>query len=281
MPTSPAKKRITRILEYDNRAFEDVEVSFSSFTYLIDAVRIMGTVLAAGDFAGGSPSSLVKNAETNMMSWDLHLPRTKQDPVRADGKVDEILFRAHMVIKTPRSVLHYSTMELLCSKYAPPLPAEVLPLEDKQHDRHTHKATHAAKTFVDLLTFPSSPICHSPFIMCMGSMAMATQMSGCEYLLRGSEYAHARDRVRMFLGILMAFKRIWPQASKWSSEMTLMAKAVFENRDAHGNLIMDSIATMPQVGDRDFTGSLDSDVEITPLNDPLDAILDGVTFGNN
>ncbi|KAH7129554.1 C6 zinc finger domain-containing protein [Dactylonectria estremocensis] len=231
--------------DYDNRGFEDVEVSFSSYTYLIDAIRILGTVLGAGDIVSGSALSLVKNAEANIMSWYLHLPQSKRDPVRADGTVDEVLFRAHMVINTaathlhrPRSMLHYSTMELLCSKYAPPLPAEVLSPEENHHDRHTHKAIHAAKTFVDLLTVPTSPITHSPFVMCMGSMAMATHMSGCEYLLRGPEYLYARDRVRMFLGILKAFKSIWPQASKWSSEISLMAKAVFESRDVNGELMV-------------------------------------------
>lgn len=86
--------------QYDNRGFEDGDVGFSSFTYLIDATRILGTTLAAGNILGKSPLSLVKNAEANILSWDLHLPHGKRDPVRADGTVDEIMFRAHMVINT-------------------------------------------------------------------------------------------------------------------------------------------------------------------------------------
>ncbi|KAK4063670.1 transcriptional regulator family: Fungal Specific TF [Trichoderma harzianum] len=158
--------------EYDNRGFDDSDESFSSFAYLIDATRILGTTLAAGDIANKSAYSLVKNAEANLMSWDLHLPHAKRDPVQSDGTLDEVLFKAHMAINTtsthlhrPRSMLHYTTMELLCSKYAPPLPAEVLSAEEQHQDRHTHKAINAAKNFVDLLTASSSPLTHSPFVM--------------------------------------------------------------------------------------------------------------------
>ncbi|UNI13301.1 hypothetical protein JDV02_000059 [Purpureocillium takamizusanense] len=272
------------LLDYEDRGFDEVDVPFSSFTYLIDAARILGTTLAAGDVMGGSPVALVKNAEANIMSWDLHLPQSKRDPVRPNGSVDEVLFRAHMVINTvathlhrPRSLLHYSTMELLCSKYAPPLPAEVLAPEEKHHDKHTHKAIRAAIAFIDLLTVPATPTSHSPFVMCMGSMAMATHMSACELLLRDDDFAHARDRVRVFLGILRAFEGVWPQACKWSGEMRLMAKAVFANRDRAGNLITDPLGALTQslgdgVSHTDNTGSGGS-------VDDLDMLLTDAGFG--
>ncbi|UKZ52834.1 hypothetical protein TrVGV298_006621 [Trichoderma virens] len=86
--------------EYDNRGFDDDDESFSSFAYLIDATRILGTTLAAGDVANKSAYTLVQNAEANLMSWDLHLPRAKRDPVQSNGTVDEVLFKAHMAIHT-------------------------------------------------------------------------------------------------------------------------------------------------------------------------------------
>jgi hypothetical protein len=84
--------------EYDDRGLNDE--GFSSFAYLIDATRILGTTLAAGDISNKSPYSLVKNAEANLMSWDLHLPQAKRDPFQPDGTVDEVLFKAHMVMNT-------------------------------------------------------------------------------------------------------------------------------------------------------------------------------------
>jgi hypothetical protein len=98
MPKMIPQPRTLR--EYDNRGFDDSDESFSSFAYLIDATRILGTTLAAGDIANKSAYSLVKNAEANLMSWDLHLPHAKRDPVQSDGTLDEVLFKAHMAINT-------------------------------------------------------------------------------------------------------------------------------------------------------------------------------------
>lgn len=140
----------------------------------------------------------------------------------------------------PRSALHYTTMELLSSKYAPPLPAEVIPAEEAQPDRHTHAAIRASKAFVDLLTTPSPPTMHTPFVMCMGSMAVVTNLSACEYRLRGPDFEHARDHVRLFLGLLRAFGGVWPQAAKWEREIRMMARTVFEGRDGSGQLVLDS-----------------------------------------
>lgn len=126
-------------------------------------------------------------------------------------------------------------MEILCSKYAPP---ESVNLSELFNERHTMQAIKAAKAFVELFTLSTSPTTHSPFIMCMGSMAAATHMSACEHYLKGAEYAHAKDRVRVFLGALRAFEGIWPQARKWSGEVKLMAKAVFESRGRNGDLIL-------------------------------------------
>lgn len=84
--------------DYDDRGLN--EESFSSYAYLIDATRILGTTLAAGDTANESPYSLVKNAEANLMSWHLYLPQRKRDPARRDGTIDEVLFKAHMAVNT-------------------------------------------------------------------------------------------------------------------------------------------------------------------------------------
>ena len=36
-------------------------------------------------------------ADASIVNWSLHLPATKRDPVDKDGRLDEMLFQAHMV----------------------------------------------------------------------------------------------------------------------------------------------------------------------------------------
>lgn len=89
--------------------------------------------------------------------------------------------------------------------------------------------------------------------MCMGALATVAQISACEHVLRprgvdGSsggrnrgekheeddeaEFRAARDRVRVFLGVLRQFEKIWPQASQWLYEIRTMARPVFEGGGA-------------------------------------------------
>lgn len=71
---------------------------FSSFAYLIDGARILGMMLAAISSSGTASLSLVKSAEANIASWNLHLPPAKRHPADANGTMDEIMFRAHFII---------------------------------------------------------------------------------------------------------------------------------------------------------------------------------------
>lgn len=167
-------------------------------------------------------------------------------------------------------------MELVCSKYAPPLPAEVLSTEEQHKDRHTHKAINAAKKFVDLLTISSSPLTHSPFVMCMGSLAMATHLSACEHILTGSELVYAKDRVRVFLGILKAFTTIWPQAQHWSNEMKLMARVALGQQDGANQFDFVALQSITSFEDVTFLNEVSEDVGIPDMQKSLGTMTENV-----
>ncbi len=70
---------------------------FSSATYRIDAVRIVHRVLSATRAVPVDVSAL-DLADTHLANWGLHLPDCKKKIINRDGKVDEVLFEAHMII---------------------------------------------------------------------------------------------------------------------------------------------------------------------------------------
>lgn len=73
---------------------------FSSFTYLIDLGHILGAVLALGTEPGEPFEPEIISADASLMNWALYLPKQKQLVVEDPGKVDEILFQAHMLCNT-------------------------------------------------------------------------------------------------------------------------------------------------------------------------------------
>jgi hypothetical protein len=86
--------------EYSSREFAGEELIFSSFTYLIDLGKIIGPVLALGTEPREPFEPGVINADASLMNWGLYLPKQKHLVVEDPGKVDEILFQAHMLCNT-------------------------------------------------------------------------------------------------------------------------------------------------------------------------------------
>lgn len=132
-------------------------------------------------------------------------------------------------------------MEPLCSKYGAPTSPQPLAALAPGEERHGHKAVQAAKAMVEMLVLSPRPTTHSPFVMCMGSFATAAQLSACEYVLNGSEYAEVKDLVIVFLGVLKGLEQTWPLATGLSNELKLMAKAVFGGRDSNGDFNLEDL----------------------------------------
>jgi hypothetical protein len=81
--------------EYESRDFEDETPVFSSYAYLIDLVRISGSLLRLDTMPAEYLESAVVNADAMLVNWKLHLPKEKQSVVDKNEEVDEVLFQAH------------------------------------------------------------------------------------------------------------------------------------------------------------------------------------------
>ncbi|KAG0647330.1 hypothetical protein D0Z07_7331 [Hyphodiscus hymeniophilus] len=121
------------MFQYNEREFSENEASYSSFTYLIDIVRILGSVMAVAGEGGNLSDSLVDDADGCLVNWELHLQENKKDVLRSDGEIDEPLFHAHMLFNVTKVFLHRQRSRLAHSpaenltKCAPTLPSsEVL-----------------------------------------------------------------------------------------------------------------------------------------------------------
>lgn len=77
--------------------FAQEAVVHSSFAYRIEAIRLLGVVLAVDRSIHAKNSYDVDIAENKLRSWLLNLPASKHEVVSVDGKIDEMLFQAHMI----------------------------------------------------------------------------------------------------------------------------------------------------------------------------------------
>lgn len=79
------------------REFADEEVVYSSFTYLFDIGNIVSYIMRTFLETGQFTESLTSLTEAKLAIWKNLLPASKKDPLRHDGKVDEIMYLAHMI----------------------------------------------------------------------------------------------------------------------------------------------------------------------------------------
>lgn len=217
--------------QYEARDLADVEIVFSSFTYLIDAVRTVRFFLQKFTETGGLSEGLVLAAEPKVVSWNLLLPTCKKDPLGPDGKVDELLFLAHLIIciagiilHRPFSSLSYSVEELYPQTFPPAPINAILPPKHPRQGSHTVKALKATEKLTQLLAVPSPPILHSPMAISVVAGITSAQVAACKVFLDDKPLAVARDRIRLSIGTLKAHAEIWPLSHKTLREVRVIAR---------------------------------------------------------
>ena len=79
-------------------AFLDDDATFSSFAYRITAIRELGNLLKLNQSFCPDSSEIVLAVDASLTNWLLHLPESKTTPLDENGRVDEMMFQAHMII---------------------------------------------------------------------------------------------------------------------------------------------------------------------------------------
>ena len=220
--------------EYESRDFEDETPVFSSYAYLIDLVRISGSLLPLDTMPREYLESAVANADAMLVNWKLHLPKEKQSVVDKNEEIDEILFQAHnflqillVHIHRPLSRLYHSPIEKISHCAPPPPDYDTTTNEDKSYWLHTKKTLEAAEAAVNLYALPCSIINHTPLGICGIVLSTLANLSACAYILTGSEWYRTRDRIRLGLGCLKTFSEVWEVSRRTEKETKQIARTVF------------------------------------------------------
>lgn len=216
---------------YDNREFADEDIIFSSLTYHIDSARILSSLLDIHDEPRQPGDKLVMEADAKLMNWSLYLPKCKQELIKDDQTVDEVMFSAQLGINTekmllhrPYSKLHYSDVETR-SKCTPPSHKRETRAIQKSIAIHTAKTLEAIEASFLLFALPSSHLKHSPTATCALALTIMAQVSVCSHIWKqGQMYTVGRDRVRLGLGAIRAAMGIWGMAKRSARELVSVSR---------------------------------------------------------
>jgi hypothetical protein len=199
------------IAQFDERVFADEERDFSSFTYRIEAARILARVVSIQDMAEGQQDH-VEAIDARVTSWFHHLPESKAELLRGDGSVDEMMFQATMVVNGAAIYLHFPRSDLLSS---PAMAAEVIcghhgpcSIPAFSHHAHAMKAVKAASEISSLASIRMPVVKHTPFFICALVMSSIVQLAACS-VKAGQMPDPSRDRLTLTIGVFKSLGRTW------------------------------------------------------------------------
>ncbi|KAF2130036.1 hypothetical protein P153DRAFT_385270 [Dothidotthia symphoricarpi CBS 119687] len=220
--------------EYENREFAEIEVVYSSITYMYDLSRIIAYVMNLFVETGTLSDSLIQVCDTKIAVWQGLLPSCKKDPLRGNGQVDEVMFMAHLssaivLVMTHRlfSSLAYSAEELSTHAFICLAPLATPPKMGR--NAHTARALKALEISTRLFAIPCTLERHNVFAMSISARLATAQISACNNLLDDHAQSMARDRIRLNIGFLKAMGSIWPLGKKMVKEVQHVARSTLIN----------------------------------------------------
>ncbi|KAH6642953.1 hypothetical protein C7974DRAFT_409460 [Boeremia exigua] len=231
--------------DYDDSAFMPSLPVYSSYTYLIDAIRILGKVFECARLDSAFEYHAVDVVDQYLTNWRLHLPVNKLEIVNNDGVVDEVLFQAHMVnagstimLHRPRSNLGFGRVEgvNICVQ-----PGQVL-LPTQTREIHTAKCLTSAENISSLIRLPGHLLYHTPFFTCVVVMASVVHLSYWSFLVPDGQDDIVKQSIRLDVGTLQQYSNTWPIANVVLGQVRGVAHTLFSSKKAMSIHLWSNIA---------------------------------------
>ncbi|RDW57384.1 hypothetical protein BP5796_12834 [Coleophoma crateriformis] len=218
--------------DFDCREFANGTTSFSSFAYLVGAVRcaMLATSTVRATTNKEASAQVIQAADSIVDGWLLLLPKQRKQVLTKNGQIDELMFQAHLVIHVstinlhrPLSDLKFNRVEEISTCAREPPPDTPVP---ELVNVHTVRVLRSVEAQISLIALPARPFNHTPFVTCMISEGTLALLSACNFLLKGKELAIARDQIRMTVGCLRTLGEVWPRTARNLQEIQTIARHV-------------------------------------------------------
>jgi hypothetical protein len=217
------------ILDLQNRAFAEDNHYWSSFAYEVEAVRIMHNVLQSRAPDQRFNDADVEALDASLSSFQFLLPPSKRDLAERDGKIDEVLFAAHMIVHWSIILLHRprssltslgNPYETVCSN------GDLATAPTLSRATHTSKAVRAANEISKMTSIRVPLSVHTPCFTCAISKAAMVHLPA--YTLETSLVAARtiKERLQLAVSALTTMGEAWPMAKMVKMQVSQYAREV-------------------------------------------------------
>ena len=215
--------------DMQNRIFADQNHSWSSFAYEVEAVRLMQNVLQSRTRDQRFTDADVEALDASLSGFQFSLPSSKRDLAERDGKIDEVLFAAHMIVHWSIILLHRprssltslgNPYETVCSQgdlaTPPVLPRAI----------HTSKAVRAANELSKMTSIRVPLSVHTPCFTCAISKAAMVHLPAYTLETSLSAASTIKERLQLAVSALSTIGEVWPMAKMVKVQVSAYAREV-------------------------------------------------------
>ncbi|KAG9253914.1 N-terminal binuclear Zn cluster-containing/DNA binding domain-containing protein [Emericellopsis atlantica] len=221
----------------DQEFLDDNAPPFSSFAYRILCARNLGKLMRTPPITDPADDNLVR-VETLLTNWRLHLPPSKRNPLDGHtGRVDEMLFQAHMMLHATSIILHQPHSQLDSSPAAnitSCAPHQAVQANARPaFNTHTRHTIESATAISRLVTLPvPSLTTHTHFFTCVLTLSSIVHLS--KWALDFVQYDDddLRQLLRLNVGALSELSRVWPAADRARGQVRGVASEVYQAKKA-------------------------------------------------
>ena len=256
--------------EMADRVFAETPFNFSSGAYKVEATRIMRKVLALEANSFNVMNAQVETIDASIQSFLLSLPLHFREVVERDGKVDEVLFTAHMIIQWASIALHRprSNLTFLHNHYRTACSSEEsVGIPALSFQSHAAKAIRAANAISKLTAIQTAPALHTPCFACV--IALSATVHLLAYTSQTNQ-SDIKERLHLSVSALAAIGEVWPLASIVRAQVAQFAREAFKAASLPAEITapedLPAIAEAPRQEEFDLENMVNDDSWLNELD---------------
>ncbi|KYK56961.1 glucoamylase [Drechmeria coniospora] len=215
--------------DLEDRDFSDEGREFSSFAYRILCGRNLGKFMRTPPILGPEDENLAR-IEALLTNWRLHLPQDKRDALQRDGKLDEMMFQAHMMMHATSILLHQPHSQLDTTptqNINSCAPHQMVPAGDlfNTHTKHTITSASAIST---MITHRVPLLSHTHFFTCVITLSSIVHLSRWALFFIPHDDDDLRQQVRLNIGALNRLAEVWGAADRARGQVKAVAQEIYQ-----------------------------------------------------
>ncbi|GAB0135817.1 hypothetical protein EsDP_00004141 [Epichloe bromicola] len=215
--------------DLEDQDFSGEDREFSSFAYRVLCARNLGKLMRTPPILGPDDENLTK-IETLLTNWRLHLPQSKRDALQKNGKLDEMMFQAHMMNQATSIMLHQPHSRLDSSPthdINSCAPHQAIPSGDlfNAHTRHTIQS---ANSISSMITHRVPLLSHTHFFTCVVTLSSIVHLSRWALFFIPHDDDDLRQQVRLNIGALNRLSEVWGAADRAREQVKAVAQEIYK-----------------------------------------------------